>query len=155
MTAEIAETAEQVAAQITDQTRNVLTLEAQLAAARLKLENTLFMVLQDRPHAPIHQNGAANGTSHPAVKKAKPRKTAMAKRATPDVPKPKATVGRKPSPDSAASKVIAAMKPDTTYTAEGLAAATGLPMKTIQSAIGSLRAKEKIATPERGTYSLP
>lgn len=133
-----------------DKLRNVLALEDALARANEELEN-LWAEGGDKsqPQLPLRDFKARERAASSAPK---PKKSAKRAR------KPKADgavkLGRKPSPDSAASKVLASFKGGTNYTAANIVENTGLELKQVQSAIGQLRHNEKIATVERGLYTL-
>lgn len=75
----------------------------------------------------------------------------------PPEPRPakrRAGPGRRPSPNSAASKVAALLRehPNQIFTREDLAERLGLEIRKVRAAIDQLRHKGAITTPDRGKY---
>ena len=126
--------------------RNVITLEEKLAEANARVD-----ALIGPGSAPAVAAATLNGHAKPTrARRAKPDKAPKRAAKKKKAGKP----GRKASPDSNASKILAIMKDqsDVSFTIEALLGITGLQKKQVQSAVGQLRAKGGVSTPERGHY---
>lgn len=169
---DVAELTNEVADRLMEEAANIVTLERAVEAAKLKYRNTVFMLVDEAtrgelsvsrefPPEPSKENGATKlaAAALGKTKVKKPRKAAKHMNGNGqgpvlNQPAEGARPGRKPSPDSAASRVLSEMQKGVPSTADDLVKRTGLTLKKVQSAIGQLRHQEKLATLSRGVYRL-